>query len=139
MKSLVKVLTLLSICLFLSFCYLKFSEFPNLLTPSAKKLDFAIREDLQLLKKTKTFPAKEWMNISQVEISSDASPVQDWISKDSLVITKKPDGDFKLNVFATLWLDENRYGAIIQYDLVDLKTKNTVWELNRTYKLGWIY
>ncbi len=108
------------------------------LAPPFKKFALATRTDLSLLEKNHYLPAA-WSSIRSIEVSSDASHVQDWLKQDAFSIPQKKDGDFKLEVFVSEWIDGYRYGALIKYDLVELKTKNTVWELNRTYKLGFIY
>ena len=106
--------------------------------PPAKKFAMATRTDMTLLEKNHYFP-KVWSNIKSIEVSSDASHVQDWLKADAFDIPKKSNGDYSLNIFVSEWIDGYRYGALVQYDLIDIKTKNTVWELNRTYKLGIIY
>lgn len=47
--------------------------------------------------------------------------------------TRLTSQEFLLEVFVDL-LEEG--GVILQYDLVDKKSGNTIWELSRTYKLS---
>ena len=104
----------------------------------AKKFAMATRNDMKLLEKNHSLP-KIWSKIKKIELSSDASHVQDWLNADAFDIPKTNNGDYTLDIFVSEWIDGYRYGALVQYDLIDIKTKNTVWELNRTYKLGIIY
>lgn len=106
--------------------------------PPANKFALATRTDMKLLEKNHYLP-KAWSKIKSIEISSDASHVQDWLKADAFDIAKVNSGEFTLNIFVSEWIDGYRYGALVQYDLIDIKSKNTVWELNRTYKLGWMY
>ncbi len=108
------------------------------LAPPHKKFALATRTDFNLLMKNHYLPPS-WSNIRTIEISSDASHVQDWLGPEAFDVKKKADGEFALKVFVSEWIDGYRYGALVQYDLINLKTKNTVWELNRTYKLGLMY
>lgn len=108
------------------------------LAPPHKKFAFATRTDFNLLEKNHYLP-KEWSSIQKVEVSSDASHVQNWLGPEAFQVQKKNQGGFALEVFVSEWIDGYRYGALVKYDLVNIKTKNTIWELNRTYKLGIMY
>ena len=108
------------------------------LAPPEKKFALAIAEDLKLLEQ-KHFLPEGWQKIQSIALTSDASHVSNWLKKNSFEIKQKPTGDFILEIFVSEWIDGYRYGALVEYDLVDSKNKNTVWELNRTYKLGFIY
>ena len=108
------------------------------LAPPEKKFALAVAEDLKLLEQ-KHFLPDGWKNIKAIELTSDASHVSNWLHKNSFEIKQKPDAEFILEIFVSEWIDGYRYGALVEYDLVDSKNKNTIWELNRTYKLGFIY
>lgn len=123
---------------FLSVRFLKSNDYEFWVAPPAKKFEISIKRDLSHLLSTNALP-KEWSEIALFEIKTDASPAQDWISEKVLNISKNEKGKFKLQVFVSLWIEGSRYGTLVQYDLVDLKTKNTVWETNRNYKLGIVY
>ena len=104
----------------------------------AKKFALATRTDIRLLEKNHYLPPA-WSKIKSIEVSSDASHVQNWLTADAFDIPRKKDGEYNLEIFVSEWIDGYRYGALVQYDLVEIKTKNTIWELNRTYKLGVMY
>jgi hypothetical protein len=106
--------------------------------PPAEKFLISWSEDVQLLEKTQKLP-KEWKEIKEISIKGDNSPVQDWIQKIKPPITKKASGRYRLEIFIIHWIEGYRYGTVVQYDLVDLVTNNTVWEISRTYKLGIVY
>ena len=108
------------------------------LAPPAKKFALVAHSDFKLLDKYRYLPPS-WGSIRNIDVNSDASHVQEWLKSDAFEIPKKKDGNYNLEIFVSEWIDGYRYGALIQYDLIDIKTKNTVWELNRTYKLGFMY
>jgi hypothetical protein len=108
------------------------------LAPPEEKFSRAWKEDIQLLEKSGKLP-KEWQSIKAVEMTGDNSPVQNWLPGLVAPIKKNPEGNYQLNVFLIHWLEDNRYGVVIQYHLVDLNTKNTIWEIGRTLKLGFVY
>lgn len=106
--------------------------------PPEKKFAKAWRADLALLKQSGHFP-KAWENLSDAEFSSTEATVQDWFKATSLPFMLKKNGGYKLQILAVHYIDKNRYGVMIQYNWIDLKTGNTVGELARTLKLGLIY
>lgn len=96
------------------------------------------QEDVKLLEATNKLP-KEWQEIGKVALSSDNSPAQHWLENIRPPIQIKKDGQYRLDVFVIHWIEDTRYGAVVQYNIVDMKTQNTIWELGRTFKLGYIY
>lgn len=106
-------------------------------------------DDIRLLQRVDKLP-KQWAEIKELEIGGDNSwPTQDWLEKITtsakaeinsvLSIKKNPNGRYKLEVFLVHWIEGYRYGVVVQYHLVDLATTNTIWELDRTFKLGIVY
>lgn len=95
------------------------------------------QEDQAILKKAGNLP-EGLSHLRQVEIRSDNSPAQEWLADLKGKIPLDPNGTFKLSVMVIHWIESNRYGAVVQYNLVDLKSGNTVWEFSRTYKLGYL-
>lgn len=108
------------------------------LAPPNEKFVRSWQDDIALLQESKRFP-QEWYEIKEVNIRSDNSPAQEWIENLKAPITLNPNGTYRLNVFVIHWLEDIRYGVVVQYNLVDLRNNNTVWELGRTFKLGFVY
>ncbi len=46
------------------------------------------------------------------------------------------EGGNRLEVLVVVWEEEGKQGALVQYNLVDLKSKNMVFELGRTLILA---
>lgn len=107
-----------------------------LLSPREKFLR-SWQEDLTRLKKAGTLPAS-FDHIRSIEIHSDNSPAADWVDALKSRIPSDPTGTYKLSVMVIHWIDGNRYGAIIQYNLTDTKTGNAIWEISRTLHLGYL-
>jgi hypothetical protein len=107
-----------------------------LLTPKEKFIA-SWQDDVQLLQKTKNLP-DAWHHIREVEIKSDNSPAADWVESLKPRIRIDPLGNYKLNIMVIHWIEKNKYGAIIQYSITDLKSGNTVWEISRTLHLGYL-
>ncbi len=107
-----------------------------LLSPKEKFIE-SFQNDIALLKKSGTLP-EAYSHIREVEIKSDNSPARDWLDDLKRKIPRDQNGTYKLSVMVIHWIEANRYGAIVQYNLVDLKSGNTVWEFSRTFKLGYL-
>jgi hypothetical protein len=106
--------------------------------PPAQKFSISVAEDLNLLEQ-KHFLPEAWQKIQKISLTSDASHVSNWLDEKSFQIPLHQNGEYVLEIFVSEWIDGYRYGALVEYDLVNIKNKNTVWELNRTYKLGFLY
>jgi hypothetical protein len=131
--------------------YISISTSYYVKTPYSKLIT-SWTDDVHVLEKSKKLP-KEWSEIKELEIKGDNSwPIQDWLGKirdtkakpgseasQKPPIKLNPKGHFKLEVFLVHWIEEYRYGVMLQYHLVDIASKNTIWELDRTYPLGYFY
>ena len=107
------------------------------LLPAKEKFKTSWANDIKLLEESKKLP-QAWSEIKDINVRTDNSPAQDWIVNFRSPIQTNPKGTFRLDIFIIHFIQNDRYGAVIQYNLVDLKNGNTVWELARTLKLGFI-
>ncbi len=106
-----------------------------------KKFAYSLLHDLSLLKKSGSLPSV-WNDIKEISLSSDQSPAAEWIKQKQIqsLIPLNKSGRYKLQIYVMHWIEKYRYGAIVQFHLVDTKLNdNTIWELGRTFKLGIIY
>ncbi len=100
----------------------------------AERLALIWEKDLQLLIEQKKMPPG-WERIREVALIGGTSTARDWIKKITSPVKVHKDGDHRLEVLLLDWKDEGNEGAIVQYNLIDLKTGNMTWELGRTYVL----
>jgi hypothetical protein len=107
-----------------------------LLTPKEKFLT-SWQDDVSRLRKSHALPPS-WDHIREIEIQSDNSPAVDWVDSLKAKIPIDSTGTYKLNIMVIHWIEKNKYGAIIQYSIKDLKTGNTIWEVSRTLHLGYL-
>jgi hypothetical protein len=96
------------------------------------------KNDIHLLEQSHKLPP-EWKQIKEISVKAANYPAQDWIADIAAPISSQKTGRYRLDVFVIHWLDGYRYGVVLQYNLVDLKNQNTIWELGRTLKLGFVY
>lgn len=121
--------------IWISFSYFRVAYW---IKPPKEKLEITMTEDFRNLEKAHSLPSA-WKDIKEVKIRGDNSPVQEWIPKFRIPVSRNPNGKYCLEMFLIHWIEGSRYGVVVQYNLVDLTDNNTIWELNRTYKLGFIY
>jgi hypothetical protein len=108
------------------------------LKPPSEKLSIVWSTDIKNLEKSKMLPP-QWQDVKEVVVKTDNSPLLDWTAKLKPPISTNTNGHYRLEVFFVLLLDGNRYGTVVEYDLIEISTKNKIWELGRTYKLGLFY
>lgn len=113
--------------------------------PPPEKLERLWKNDIRKLKKAqKLHPG--WKNIAEIESFAGTDPAKKWLKEIQIPIATQVNGDHKLEVLLLSWEDEGKIGAVIQYNLVDKKSGNMVWELGRTFilnekpdPLGWLF
>ena len=108
-----------------------------LLTPQAK-FESAWRADLEMMRQNGVLP-KVWNDIQSIELRSEPSPARDWLEASKVPIAKNPKGQHRLKIFVIYWTEGTRYGATLEYSLVNTVTQNTIWEVTRRHKLGFVY
>lgn len=107
-----------------------------ILSPKEKFIS-SWQSDINALESAHKLPSP-WKHIRQIEFKSDNSPAADWLDSLKKQFQLDPNGSYKLNVMVIHWIEKNRYGAIVQYSITDLKSGNTIWELSRTLPLGFL-
>ena len=116
---------------------LGFSIYSDLHRAPPSRLQEMLDSDFRLLKKYHKLPL-QLNSLRRVHIRTQDNSLYQTISHIQLPTTTSLKGQFELDVFVFAWQsdDHKKTGYIFQYDLVDPKTKNTIWELSRTYALN---
>lgn len=100
----------------------------------AEKLYILWERDLQTLQEqNKLHPG--WSQIREVVLIGGTPTTKKWLKEIGSPVRINPKGDHRLEVLVLNWTDEGREGAVVQYNLVNLKTGNMIWELGRTFTL----
>jgi hypothetical protein len=103
--------------------------------PIYKRLERQWHDDIRELEDSKKLPAA-WFDVGQIEIVGGTNETKDWLKHIQSPLTPKANGHYKLDVLLVGWEETGKRGAMIQYNLEDLGTKNTIWELGRTLILS---
>ncbi len=108
------------------------------LLPPEEKLISSWKSDLALIQNTQ--PASMLKRIGKVRLrANDHSPAQEWVEKIRAPIEIQKNGDILADVFLIHQIDGHRYGVVVQYEFIDIKTNNKVGEFARTLWLGIYY
>jgi hypothetical protein len=89
-------------------------------------------QDIQVLVSNDKLP-KEWTQVKEVKYQPLTATVEKLL-KDIKppIIPSNKKGNYRLEVTVDDWKENNEYGLMIQYQLIDLKSQNLIWELGRT-------
>ncbi|CAN5403917.1 hypothetical protein BH10BDE1_BH10BDE1_30410 [soil metagenome] len=108
------------------------------LLPPQEKLIASWKSDLQLIANNKQ--AALLKRVGKVRLrANDHSPAQEWVEKIHAPIEPSKNGDILADIFLIHQIDGYRYGVIVQYEFIDMKTNNKVGEFARTLWLGIYY
>lgn len=103
--------------------------------PLYKKFERQWRDDVKLLEASQRLP-KPWFNVKDLEIIGGTPETKDWLKRIDIPLQTKLDGQFHLEVLVVAWEEDGKRGALVQYNLVDIKSGNNIWELGRTFILS---
>lgn len=96
------------------------------------------RQDFQTLQRLGRLPSG-FAQIGKIDvIAANGDPLaKTWKNEIEVPIAVNPkEGLYRLEVLLLSWTEGRQKGAIIQYDLMDMKTDNLLWELGRSFTLN---
>jgi len=110
----------------------KFIHFESM--SKIERLNYLWKRDMKMLKGSKHLhPGLK--QIKEVEAFGGSDEAKKWLPDLTMPWKKLEKGKYKLEVLLLEFNDNNQDHAVIQMNLVELESKNMVWELGRTYKL----
>lgn len=77
-----------------------------------------------------------FFKVKEIKYNPVSESTKAWLKDIEPPLKTKPDGTYKLDVLLDDWADGKDFGIMIQYQLIDLSSGDTVWELGRTLTLG---
>ena len=104
------------------------------LTP-AQQLTKLIDDDFNQLKKDNQLP-KEWNEIATVEYNMHSTLASALLGSQRPRMQRIKDGKYFLEVEVIDMPDEVNPGIILQTSLFDIKSKNKIYEIGRTYTMN---
>jgi hypothetical protein len=101
---------------------------------SSAKLFKEWNRDLTQLKAKKQLPSG-FDSIKEIRYTPMSKMSAQWISGTRIPISLNHEGKYRLSVEVDHWVEKQKAAAIINYQLIDIKSGNTVWEFGRTYPI----
>lgn len=104
------------------------------LTP-AQQFSNMINDDFQRLRDAKQLPL-EWAQIGTVEIRMNSVLAKTLLGQERPNIQRVKDGGYFLELEIVDLPDEENPGVIVQASLFEIKSKNKIFEIGRTYTMN---
>jgi len=99
--------------------------------PLPQRFEVLWSQDVALLEAQPQIPPA-WFDVREVVIQGGTEDSIKLLARArSPLHVKKVDGNHRLEVLAILWEEEGVRGVLVQYNLIDLKSQNMIWELAR--------
>jgi hypothetical protein len=126
------VLGLVSLLATVGYLLFEISSFYS--SSDATRLETLWTRDLQRLREAKVLP-KGFEDIQSIELTAATELTRKWQKHLHIPIKTSPAGHYRLEILLLSWDEGNTLAAIVQYNLIDLRSKDMVWELGRTFIL----
>jgi len=128
------LLTVMSVSGLFFYQFLNFESMTKI-----ERLNYLWKRDVKVLKATNHLH-KGWSQIRSFKTFSGSKRAKSWLSQLEIPVKKNKDGVYQLEILILEFEDQQADHAVIQLNLVNLETKNMVWELGRTYRLeSWFH
>ena len=119
----------LLISVYVAYSYYEFKNFTD-----EQRLENLIAADFSKLRANNVLP-RFFDSISRIEAQSGTEQAKEWLKKIKFPIEQKQDGEFTLEVLLMSFEEDGKLAAVIQYNVVNNKTHDMIWELARTFYL----
>ena len=103
--------------------------------PLWKRLERRWAADVTLLEDSGKLPPA-WFDVKSIDISGGTPETRGWLKLIHSPLKTNPTGQHRMDVLVVAWEEDGKRGALVQYNIEDLKTKNTVSEIGRTLILS---
>ncbi len=133
MNTLTKKLPVLLLCLATALVsYVLLDDWNSRNSPLFKRFERQWHEDVQLLEKSGKLPAS-WRDVREVQIIPGSLETQNLLRRIKIPVRAQNDkGNSRMEVIAYAWTEAGKIGIFLQYNIEDIASRNTLWELNRT-------
>ncbi|MBX3021493.1 MAG: hypothetical protein KF799_07415 [Bdellovibrionales bacterium] len=103
--------------------------------PLYKRLERQWAADVQALEASGKLPAS-WAQVKDIVIIGGTAETKTWLQRIQIPLKENPKGVHRMEVLVVAWEENGKRGAMIQYNIEDGKTRNTLLELGRTLILS---
>lgn len=129
-------LFIIGLVICITYAFHDFLQVPENL--ESQQLERLLKNDLHKLETAHQLPAS-WYEVNYLELRPLSKEAASWLRGMHIPIEYKPGGNFLLHMTVDSSAKEARDNgdkfAVVEFHMVDLRTKNSVWEFGRTYTL----
>jgi hypothetical protein len=99
-----------------------------------QKLSKMIVKDFEILDLQSELPA-DWQNLKEIKYLPTSPKAEEYLKESQPELITSPSGKYQLELIYIDFQDEEATGFMIQSSLIDLKSKNKIWEIVRSFNL----
>lgn len=99
--------------------------------PLYKRFETQWAEDVRALEASGKLPAV-WKDVKDVKIIGGTPETKSWLKRIETPALGTPEGHHHMDVLVVVWDESGKRGVLLQYNIEDGKTGNTLLELGRT-------
>jgi len=118
-----------------AFAYLLLNAWSVRNAPLWKRFEQRWTADVALMQDSGKLPLA-WFDVKEYALIGGTPETRGWLKLVHPPITTNPQGKHRMDVLIVGWEESGKRGALVQYNIEDLVTKNTVREIGRTLILS---
>jgi hypothetical protein len=103
--------------------------------PLYKRLERQWTADVKALEASCKLPAS-WHDVKTIEVIGGTPETKAWLQRIQVPLKENPKGKHHMEVLVVAWEENGKIGTLVQYNIEDGKTRNTLLELGRTFILS---
>lgn len=115
--------------------YVAFDLYGSRPQPLHKQLERLWADDIRTLEASKKLPAV-WADVGKIGVIPTDPETKEWLGHIQVPLKPNPNGTHTMEVLLVGWEESGKRGVMIQYNIEDAKTKNTLMELGRNLILS---
>ena len=92
--------------------------------------------DFKKMKKSGELDEKYWGSIKKINFEYSSKLSKKWRDKFTPPVIINHKGQYELDVLIMTWAEKKEIGVVAQFDIMNIKSKNLILELSRTYYLN---
>lgn len=116
---------------FAALAYVLLSAWSLRNAPLWVRFERAWAADVAALEASGKLPAA-WADVRELELIGGTPESRAWLKRIKIPLRTNPRGQSRMDVLVVAWDEAGKRGALVQYNIEDLKTKNMRAEIART-------
>jgi hypothetical protein len=102
--------------------------------PLYTRLERQWTADVKTLEASGKLP-RVWFDVKDIKVIGGTPETKQWLRRIKIPLKPNPKGHHHMEILVVAWEESGKRGALVQYNIEDGKTTNTLLELGRTFIL----